>query len=452
MDGKTDLLTEEKGGPDQGRMTIRGCRHVRGTVTVPGDKSISHRSVILGGMAEGTTRITGFLPSDDCLNTLKAFQHLGVVINRQEASTVFMESPGYQGLSEPSDVLDFGNSGTAVRLMCGVLAGASFFSVLTGDKSLRTRPMARVTDPLKKMGARIDGPDQGKRLPLALRGTPLSGIFHFNSHKSAQVKSAILLAGINARGQTSVEEPVATRDHTERMIPVFGGTVHRDRQTATVQPGILKGCSVHVPGDFSSAAFFLVLALITPGSSLRLEGVGLNPTRTALLPILNAMGARSVQVTPSDPASIAGEPHGTLDIGFSELSGIDVPPEWIPNAIDEIPVLAAAAACAHGTTRIRGAAELRVKESDRIRGICEALSAVGVAVEEFPDGLSIRGQGPQPRLRGALVQSLNDHRIAMSMAVLGTRLPAGEQIGILGTDYISTSFPGFREILNRVVS
>lgn len=452
MDGRSDLLTEERGGPNQGQMTVQGARQVSGILTIPGDKSISHRSVILGGIAEGTSRITGFLPSDDCMNTLKAFRNLGVQVDQQSPSSVVLESPGFSELREPADVLDFGNSGTAVRLMCGVLAGSPFFSVLTGDDSLRTRPMARVTDPLRKMGARIDGPDHGKRLPLALRGTLLSGIFHLNIHKSAQVKSAILLAGLNAEGPSTVEEPVATRDHTERMIPVFGGTVHRDGQTSTVYPGHLKGNDVHVPGDFSSAAFFLVLALITPGSSLRINGVGLNPTRTALLPILNAMGARSIHVNPDSLGSVAGEPSGSLSVGFSELTGIDVPPEWIPNAIDEIPILAAAAACAHGTTRIRGAAELRVKESDRIRGICLALSAVGITVEEFPDGFSIQGKGPEPRIQCALVQSQNDHRIAMAMAILGSRLPSGEKISIVGTDFISTSFPGFRERFNQVVS
>ncbi len=452
MAGRTDFLKEKKGGPDQGRMMVRGGNHVHGTIVVPGDKSISHRSVILGGIAEGTTRIEGFLQSDDCLNTLKAFQSLGVSVNRPEGSVLLLESPGFRGLKEPQDVLDFGNSGTAVRLMCGVLAGSSFFSVLTGDQSLRTRPMARVTDPLKRMGAHIDGPEMGKRLPLAIRGVGLSGINHFNSHKSAQVKSAILLAGLNATGPTIVEEPVATRDHTERMIPVFGGSIRRDGQTSTVQPSRLKGCNIRVPGDFSSAAFFIVLGLLTPGSNLRLEGVGLNPTRTALITVLNAMGARSIQVTPSTPDSVEGEPYGTLDIGFSELTGIDVPLEWIPNMIDEIPILAVAAAFARGTTRIRGAAELRVKESDRLRGISEALSAVGIRVKEFPDGLAIEGQGPKPRISGAVVQSLNDHRIAMSMAVLGTRLPAEEQIAILGTDYISTSFPGFTKLFSQVVS
>ncbi|MHB8542810.1 MAG: 3-phosphoshikimate 1-carboxyvinyltransferase [Leptospirales bacterium] len=452
MDVRNDLLTEERGGPNQGQMTVHGARQVSGTMTVPGDKSISHRSVILGGMAEGTSRITGFLPSDDCLNTLKAFRNLGVQVQQQAPSTILLESPGFSGLREPTDVLDFGNSGTAVRLMCGVLAGTHFFSVLTGDGSLRTRPMARVTDPLRKMGARIDGPEQGKRLPLALRGTSLSGIVHLNTHKSAQVKSAILLAGLNAGGPCTVDEPVATRDHTERMIPVFGGTIHRDGRAATVHPGKLRGSDLHVPGDFSSAAFFLVLALITPGSRITINEVGLNPTRTALLPILNAMGARSIQVNSDTAPDDSGEPYGSLSVEFSELTGIDVPPEWIPNAIDEIPILAAAAACAHGTTRIRGAAELRVKESDRIRGICEALSAVGITVEEFPDGLSIQGKGPEPRIKGAQVQSRNDHRIAMSMAILGSRLPSGEKISIVGTDYISTSFPGFRERFNQVVS
>ncbi len=450
MDNSEKRLTENPGGKNHGSLTVRRSQKVEGTLCVPGDKSISHRAVILGSMAEGKSRISGFLPSDDCLGTIEAFRKLGVHAKRSSDTDIRIDSPGFSGLREPGDILDFGNSGTAVRLMTGVLSPSSFFAVLTGDESLRSRPMGRVTDPLKTMGARIDGPQDGRNLPLAIRGSRLRGIHHVNTNKSAQVKSSLLLAGLNAEGPTSVEEPVPTRDHTERMIPFFGGTVRRDGTgSVTVLPGPLKGREISVPGDFSSAAFFIVLALINPDSRIRLENVGLNPTRTAFMKILDAMGVRSLGV--KETASGTGtEPTGTLDVSFSEFNGIDIPAEWIPNAIDEIPALSVLAVFARGTTRIRGAAELRVKESDRIRSMCESLSAVGVSVEEFPDGLSIHGQGPEPRLSGGKVDSRNDHRIAMSMSVLGSRLPPGVTLSIEGTDFISTSFPGFGDLYNRI--
>ena len=450
MNDTPEALTETRGGPENGSMLVRRSRRVGGSVRVPGDKSISHRSLILGGMASGQTTVKGFLSSDDCLCTLSAFSRLGVRIMQPDPSSVHMDSPGFAGLMEPDAILDFGNSGTASRLMCGVLSATSFFTVMTGDDSLRKRPMKRVVDPLTAMGARIDGPGEGSRLPLAIRGTSLKGIHYFNTHKSAQVKSAILLAGLNAAGSTTVEEPLQTRDHTERLLPLFGGKVTRDNLRTTVHPGRLTGTLLHVPGDFSSAAFFLALGLLTPASSLTLDGVGLNPTRTGLLRVLEAMEARSLHIVPAGPPDSESEPYGSIHAGFSELRGIDVPPEWIPNIIDEIPILAACAVCSRGTTTIRGAAELRVKESDRIRGIVSALSVLGVPFEEFPDGLSIGGLGPEPRLKGGSVDSLNDHRIAMAMAVLGTRLPEGEFLQIRGTDFVSTSFPGFSTLFNQV--
>ena len=447
-----ESLTETRGGPESGYMQVRRGHRVSGNIRVPGDKSISHRSLILGGMASGKTVVTGFLPSDDCLRTLSAFSRLGVQIRQQQDETSLeLVSPGFTGLREPDSILDFGNSGTASRLMCGVLAGTSFFTVMTGDDSLRKRPMKRVVDPLSMMGAKIDGPGSGSRLPLAVRGTALNGISFLNAHKSAQVKSSILLAGLNASGPTTVEEPVQTRDHTERLLPLFGGKVLREGLRTTVYPSRLTGTEMHVPGDFSSAAFFLALGLLTPGSSLTLEGVGLNPTRTGLLQVLEAMKARSLRILPSTPPSLESEPYGNIHVGFSELEGIDVPPEWIPNIIDEIPILAACAACARGTTTIRGAAELRVKESDRIRGIVSALQVLGVPCKEFPDGFAIDGLGPDPRLTGGTIDSLNDHRIAMSMAVLGSRLPESEILTIRGTDFVSTSFPGFSKLFNQVV-
>lgn len=447
-----DVLEEKRGGDHHGTMVVRHIRHLAGQIRVPGDKSVSHRSVILGGMASGKTCITGFLPSDDCLRTLSAFSRLGVQVWQPDPASVQMDSPGFDCLQEPDDILDFGNSGTAARLMCGVLAGTSFFSIMTGDDSLRKRPMGRVVIPLSSMGAMIDGPRSGSLLPLSIRGKPLKGITFFNAHKSAQVKSSILLAGLNASGPTTVEEPLQTRDHTERLVPLFGGTVVREGLKTTVYPGKLNGTRIEVPGDFSSAAFFIALALMTPSGSLTIERVGLNPTRTALLKILASMGANSIRIEPSLSPLSSAEPSGTVHVSFSELKGIDVPPEWIPNAIDEIPALAACAACAEGTTVIRGAAELRVKESDRILGIARALSSLGISCEEFPDGLAIHGKGPSPALKGGTIDSFSDHRIAMAMATLGTRLPQGESLTIRGTDFVSTSFPGFSEIFNQVTS
>ena len=451
MNFTPESLTETRGGPESGCMHVRRGRRVFGSIHVPGDKSISHRSIIFGGMASGQTLITGFLPSDDCLRTLSAFSRLGVQVDQKGPSTVHLDSPGFAGLQEPDSILDFGNSGTASRLMCGVLAGTSFFTVMTGDDSLRKRPMKRVVEPLHAMGAKFDGAGAGSRLPLAIRGTALKGIQFFNTHKSAQVKSAILLAGLNATGTTTVEEPVQTRDHTERLLPLFGGKVTRENLRTTIHPSRLTGTRMHVPGDFSSASFFMALALLTPASSLTLEDVGLNPTRTDLLKVLEAMKARSLRILPSTTFSAESEPYGNIHVGYSELEGIDVPPEWIPNIIDEIPIIAVCAACARGTTTIRGASELRVKESDRIQGIVSALRALGVPCKEFPDGLAIEGLGQEARLTGGTVDSLNDHRIAMAMAVLGSRLPERESLIIRGTDFVSTSFPGFSELFNQVV-
>ena len=442
------ILEERRGGPHRGQYRVGRAGRVLGSVTPPGDKSISHRAVMLGSAARGRTEIRGFLDSADCRGTLEAFLAMGVHLRRLSPHHLILESPGAENLSEPSNVLDFGNSGTAVRLMAGLLSGIPGFRVLTGDDSLRGRPMKRIADPLSRMGARIDGRDGGSRLPLSIRGGPLSPILYENVHRSAQVKSAVLLAGLSASSPSTVVEEVPTRDHTERLLPAFGGRVLREEHRVTVWPGTLSGTLVSVPGDISSAAFFLALALLTPGSSLILKNVGLNPTRTALLEILRLMGGRiDIERTPEEEGS---EPAGTLHPSFSSLTGVQVPLSLIPGAIDEIPILSVLAAFAHGRTEIRGAAELRVKESDRIAGMVAALRAVGVAVEEFPDGLAIEGEGPDRALAGASIDSLHDHRIAMSMAVLATRLPRGEFLEIAGTDFVETSFPGFPDLFNSV--
>ncbi len=444
-------IDEEIGGEHHGRYRVTASGPATGTLRVPGDKSISHRAVMMASLSRGTSEIKGFLPSSDCLGTLNAFSLMGVDTCRLSDDHLRITSPGMKELPEPETILDLGNSGTAVRLLLGILAGSGFHSIVTGDDSLRTRPMGRVTEPLTRMGARIDGVDHGKRLPLAIRGTSLTGMTYENVKKSAQVKSAILLAGLQAEGRTTVIEPVRTRDHTERMIPYFGGTVIVDGLSATVLPGSLTSRDIEVPGDISSAAFFIVRALVTPGSDLTIQGVGLNPTRTAILDILRMMGGRIETVTNHQKATSGlpeGEPSGTIRIRESTLTAIDVPEELIPQAIDEIPVLAVACAFATGRTVIRNAAELRVKESDRITAICRALSSVGITVRELPDGLEIEGQGQNPSLHGATVNSHNDHRITMSMAVLGSRLPPGETLVITGTDFVGTSFPGFVTLFN----
>lgn len=442
------ILEERRGGALHGTYRVERATSIAGEIRPPGDKSISHRAVIFGSIAKGKTEITGFLDSADCEGTLRAFLSMGVRAERLSPHHLILESPGLPDLAEPPDVLDFGNSGTAVRLMTGLLAGVPGFRVLTGDESLRSRPMRRVTEPLSRMGAVIDGRREGSLLPLAIRGGPLTSIRYDNHHRSAQVKSAILLAGLSANGPTTVIEPVQTRDHTERLLPHFGGRVETGEGGVTVWPSELSGTSLSVPGDISSAAFFIALALLVPGSRLTLTNVGLNPTRTAFLEILSLMGAR---IDPcSDPAGTGSEPFGTLELSFAELKGISVPLSMIPSAIDEIPILAVLAAFASGRTEIRGAGELRVKESDRISAMVSALRTVGVEVQEYPDGLAVVGEGSDRRLRGGQIDSRHDHRIAMSMAVLATRLPPGESLLITGTDFVETSFPGFPSLFNAV--
>ncbi len=442
------ILQECRGGALHGTYQVERAGSVSGELRPPGDKSVSHRAVIFGGIARGRTEITGFLNSADCEGTLRAFLSMGVGVDRISPHRLILESPGLSQLSEPRDVLDFGNSGTAVRLMTGLLSGVPGFRVLTGDESLRSRPMRRVTEPLSRMGALLDGRKDGSLLPLSVRGARLSPITYDNVHRSAQVKSAILLAGLSASGPSTVIEEVQTRDHTERLLPRFGGRVEVRENRVTVWPSELAGTDIVVPGDISSAAFFIALALLVPGSALTLSGVGLNPTRTAFLDILSLMGA-AIDSRP-DPAGEGGEPFGTLGVSFRELSSCTVPLSMIPSAIDEIPVLAVLAAFANGRTEIRGAGELRVKESDRIAAMVAALRTVGVTVEEFPDGLAVLGLGPDRVLRGGRIDSRHDHRIAMAMAVLATRLPRGESLLITGTDFVETSFPGFPALFNAV--
>jgi 3-phosphoshikimate 1-carboxyvinyltransferase len=427
------------------RLRVRPVARLAGTVAVPGDKSISHRAALLGAIARGRSEITGFLDAEDCGRTLRAVQALGAQVTRKGPGHYLVDGVGLGGLSEPDDVVDCGNSGTTARLLMGVLAGQPFSTVLTGDASLRSRPMARVAEPLRRMGATVAGRDGGRRLPLAVTGArPLRALEYRSPVASAQVKSALLLAGLWADGAVTVEEPAASRDHTERMLGGFGVRVLVDGRRVTLAPGQeLRGQSVAVPGDISSAAFFLAAALIVPDARVALAHVGINPTRTGLLDVLGEMGAR-VAVAEAG-GSEGGEPVADLTVTPGALRAVEVGGAVIPRLIDEVPALAVIACAAAGITRIRDAAELRVKESDRIRAIAGALGQMGAEVAELPDGLEIRGGRP---LRGAVVSSGGDHRMAMAIAVAG--LAAQGETVVEDAACIATSFPGFVDAVNQL--
>lgn len=418
---------------------------LKGVFRVPGDKSISHRSIIFGSIAEGETVVHGLLEGEDVLRTVAAFRAMGVEIYRSDAGVYSIQGVGLDGLSEPETVLDMGNSGTAMRLLTGLLASQSFFSVVTGDESLRTRPMGRVIKPLMRMGAVILARDGGRLAPLAIRGRELLPLSHETGVASAQVKSAILLAGLNSPGVTQVTEPALSRDHTERMLTGFGAKVERDGLTVTLEGWQdLQGQSIRVPGDISSAAFFIVAGLLCPGSDLVIQGVGVNPTRTGLLDLLGEMGAG---LTLANERMEGGEPVADLHVRGTGLRGITVPPEVVPRAIDEFPIFCIAASMAHGKTVLTGAGELRHKESDRIRAMAVGLDRLGVRVSELEDGLVIHGQ-PEGLSGGVTVDSLTDHRVAMSLVVAGLRCRA--PVKVLQTANIATSFPGFVERMQEL--
>ncbi len=412
---------------------------LRGTLRVPGDKSISHRAALLGALARGTTTVEGFLRAEDCLATLRCLRAMGVQIEETEDRLVIRGG----ALREPEEVLDVGNSGTTIRLLAGILAGQPFHSILTGDASIRRRPMDRIAEPLRQMGALISGRAGGRLAPLAINGGGLRGIVHTTPVPSAQVKSAILLAGIFAEGETEVREPSQSRDHTERMLGAFGVNVVRDGLVARLRgPAALTGAVLRVPGDLSSAAFFLVAAALVPGSEVAVEDVGLNPTRTGVLDVLRMMGA---PVDVRDVREKGGEPCGTVVVRSARLHGTTIGGDLVTRAIDELPVLAVAACLAEGETVIRDAAELRVKESDRVAALARELGRLGAAIEAQPDGLAIRGV---QRLRGGGVSSGGDHRIAMALAIAG--LCADGPVTIDDPACIQTSFPGFDATLRRV--
>ncbi len=425
----------------------RPAAPLSGRIVVPGDKSISHRALMFGALAVGETRITGLLEGEDVLRTAAAMRALGAEVARDSDGTWRVAGRGIGGLLEPADVLDMGNSGTAARLLCGILASHKLFAVMTGDASLRRRPMRRVTDPLAACGARFMS-REGGRLPLAIRGpTEALPLDYRVPVPSAQVKSAILLCGLNAPGITRVEEPEATRDHSENMLRHFGASVQVEadgrRRIITLQgQPELRAADVAVPGDPSSAAFLVAAALLVPGSRLTIQGVGLNKSRCGLFATLAEMGA---DIAVANRRVQGGEPVGDLIVTYGKLRGVDVPWEHAPSMIDEYPVLAVIAATASGTTRMRGLKELRVKESDRVAATAALLAVNGARVEIEGDDLIVHGTG-RPPSGGGMVETQMDHRIAMSALVLG--LTTGQPVMVDDAGVIDTSFPGFVELMN----
>jgi len=452
---------------------IKKAKALRGEITPPPDKSISHRAVLFSSLAKGKSLVRNFLAAEDPLSTIKAMKMLGVGFDVPSSLAMRLEpriqksiveasgessfdiavhGRGLTGLTEPFDVIDCGNSGTTIRLISGILAGNPFFSVLTGDDSLKQRPMARVIGPLREMGARISGRKDDRYPPVAIRGGELRAAEYNMPVASAQVKSCLILAGLYADGVTTITEPRKSRDHTERMLRAMGAALEVDGLTVKVTGSGPAGkrqelapVDITIPGDFSSAAFFMVAALIVDGSDITIKGVGINPTRTGLLEALNKMGARAELINVRD---VSGEPVADIRCrGGAALKAVQITEELIPSLIDEFPILCVAASLAEGTTTIRGAEELRVKESDRIKAMAEELGKMGVEVEEYPDGLGIKGR---KTLKGAEVESHDDHRIAMSMAVAGLAAEGGTVIN--GASAVDISFPGFFDIIKGLSS
>ncbi len=424
----------------KGPLACRRKGPLRGEISVPGDKSISHRALLFGALASGETRIAGLLDSEDVRSTWKAVERLGATV-RAEGGEVVVVPP--ERLREPDDVVDCGNSGTSLRLLAGVLSAVPGLSVLTGDASLRKRPVRRVIDPLRRMGATLSARDGDRLPPLVVRGGKLTGTRHVLEVASAQVKSAILLAGLFAEGETSVAEPQRSRDHTERMLRGMGVPVRSEGLSVYVSAARPRGGRVDVPGDISSAAFFLCGAAAIPGSEVTVPGMGVNPTRTGLLEVLEAMGA---VVARSNEREMAGEPRADVTVRAGELSGTGIGGALIPRLIDELPVVMALATQARGRTVIRDAKELRVKESDRLAVMGEALAAAGARIELFDDGCAI--EGPTP-LRGVDVRTHLDHRIAMSMAIAQLFTGGGEVV-LDDVSCVATSFPSFFDLLDSV--
>ncbi len=420
---------------------------VNGSIRVPGDKSISHRSIMLGAIADGTTTVDGFLEGEDALATLKAFQAMGVKIEGPENGRVKVHGVGREGLKAPAGDLYVGNSGTTIRLLSGLMAGQKFEVTMSGDESLNKRPMERVAKPLREMGVTVDTAEGG-RPPLRIKGgSALKAIHYDMPMASAQVKSCVLLAGLYATGETSVSEPAPTRDHTERMLRGFGYPVMKRGNTVSlVGGGRLQGVHIDVPADISSATFFMVAASIAPESDVLLQHVGVNPTRIGVINILRAMGG---DITLDNERVVGGEPVADIRVRSAQLKGIEIPEDQVPLAIDEFPALFIAAACAEGKTVLRGAEELRVKESDRIQVMADGLQTLGVQAQPTPDGIEIVGKGSSPQVMGGgAIECHHDHRIAMSFAIAGLR--ASAPIHIKGADNVATSFPNFVELAKYV--
>lgn len=419
-------------------MIFQKANCLKGEVTIPGDKSISHRAVMFGALSKGKTEVTNFLQGADCLSTIDCFRRLGIEVdNTPELITI--HGKGLDGLSAPLDILDTGNSGTTTRLISGILAAQSFETTLTGDESIQKRPMKRIMEPLSMMGARIESIRNNSCAPLRITGTALKGIHYQSKVASAQVKSAILLAGLYADAPTSVTEPVISRNHSELMLNTFGADVRTEGTTATIIPRpTLTGQKIHVPGDISSAAYFIAAGLLVPGSDILIRNVGINPTRDGILKVAKAMGGNITLLN----ENYDGEPTADLHVVYSPLHATVIEGDIIPTLIDELPIIAIMAAAAEGTTIIRDAAELKVKESNRIDVMVENLTAMGCDITGTDDGMIINGAHPQDRpLHGATIQAYNDHRIAMSFAVAS--LIAEGETNIVDSECVSISYPRF---------
>lgn len=425
------------------RIQLKKAKKLKGIITPPPDKSITHRAIILSSISKGKSRIKNFLDSEDTMSTLNAFRMLGVDIKKQ-VSELIVESKGLHGLSEPGNVIDCKNSGTTIRLISGILSGNPFLSVLTGDESLRTRPMRRVILPLQKMGADIKGRAQDTLPPIIIKGNKLNAITYTMPVASAQTKSAILLAGLYAEGQTEVIEPMKSRDHTERMLPFYGAELQINNLNVRIKGASeLKSSDISVPGDFSSAAFFIVAGILIKNSNVKIKNVGINQTRTGLIGVLKSMGA---DIKFLNEKEICGEPVADIHCKpATGLKAVTIDKKMIPGLIDEFPIICIAASQADGITTIRGAEELRVKESDRIKAMANGLKKMGVEVEEHNDGLSIKGNSA---LKGAVIDSHGDHRIAMAFSVAA--LIAQGTTTIKGTSAVNISFPGFFKILKQL--
>lgn len=422
-------------------MIIQPASHLKGTLSIPGDKSISHRSIMFGSIAKGTTKIHNFLMGDDCLSTIECFRKLGIDIEMHN-DHILVHGKGLHGLKPAAEILDCGNSGTTTRLISGILAGQPFTSTLTGDASIQKRPMKRIIEPLRQMHAAIEGKDDNF-CPLTISPSTLEGICYTSPVASAQVKSCVLLAGLYANTPTTVCEPALSRDHTERMLSAFGAIIERKDKCVTIYPNPeLEAMEVVVPGDISSAAFFMVAGLIVPNSKLILQNVGINPTRRGILDALLAMGGR---ITCFNERELCGEPVCDIIIESSDLHGITIEGDIIPTMIDEIPAFAVAALFAHGTTIIKDAKELRVKESNRIDTMCHELGKMGAVIRPLEDGMIIEGNAT---LHGAILESYDDHRIAMSLAVAALKATTPSQI--LNSECIRISYPHFFEHLKAV--